>query len=161
MQPRTALTLALVAGGLAVGLVAADLAWTLTAQVDGRTETGWQTVTRSDDRSVYEHGPRPVVEECLVVDRDARLVVDNDKPLPDTVEVFVGFYNQTSDRQERILEATWSLSAFEVREVVFRVPSAAIPSDDRADDQPPYGKTGHLEVRVGDHYVTACVEEGS
>lgn len=161
MQPRTALTLALVAGGLAIGLIAADLAWTLTARVDGRTESGWQTVTRSDHRSDFEYHPRPVTEACLVANSDARLVIDNDKPLPDTVRILVDFYNQTAGRQERILEATWSLSAFEVREVVFPVPAAAVPADDRAEEQPPFGKTGHIEVLVDDRFVTACVEEAS
>ena len=159
MEPRTALVLALVAGGLAVGLVVADLNFTLTARLETKESGGgWRLVQRVPQSEEY---PRYVsgLEECA--GRELRLVVENDKPLPDEVRIIIFVTNGTG-RQTTVLDDSWNLQEFEDRAYEFTVPEEALvgAQDGSSSPQKP-GQDGraNVSVTVGDLNLWSCVWE--
>lgn len=153
MTPRTALLVALATGGLAVAVVAVDLAYALEVRLDVREGGGWRTVTRAvDGAPAYPDHPR-LVEQCVA--NDLRLVVHNDSPLPDEVRVnmdWTAHKGGIPTVSNRLLLETWSVAPFELRVREFRLPPEAFAGEpDRVD----------LLASVGRAFLSLCVAEGS
>lgn len=138
MEHRTALTVALACGGLAIALVAVDLAFNLTASVQADEDGEWVTIT-STKQDQLERFPG---EDGCVEDR-FRVVVDNNRPVGATVDVLV---EQTGNQTTVLYQETWELGAFSSQQEVLELE----PGDDR------HG----LSVRVDDMFLHSCIGSG-
>jgi hypothetical protein len=159
MQPRAALGVAIGAGLLAVAVVALDNAYGLEARLDARDANGeWFTVAKSPSgvgRGRYEepYGAGGCARDEL------KLVVTNDKPFGDSVDVRLWFWNQSLGRDEFLLRETWNMDAFEWRDVAVTVPASALPRSEAPDVKP----TAFVNARADEVRLGACVQaaEGS
>lgn len=151
MDSRTALAVGLVAGTLAVALVAADTVWSLRSTLEAQDDGQWTAVAgRSVDRGPMEPG-----FGCAT--SPLRLVVDNDKPFPDGVVVLITYTAANQTNSGTILDETWSLGAFELRTHEFIVPEEAF--EGRSDDQ--FAPTPYVTATVGDEWLSTCVQASS
>lgn len=154
MEPRAALTVAIVAGLLAVGVVALDSAYGLEARLDARDANGeWFTVAQSPSghggggRYAEPHGFGGCAREEL------RLIVDNHKPFGDSVRVRIWYWNESLGRSEFLLRDTWELSSFEEREATVTVAANAFP----ANPDPQAKPTLYVNAKADDLLLSACV----
>lgn len=148
MEPKTALALALLAGLLAVGLVAADTVWSLRPSLEALEDGEWTPVA---GRSV-EFGPREPGFGCAAP--TLRLVVDNDKPFPDTVDVLVSYTGANQTNSGTLLDEPWSLAAFELRTYEFTLPGEAFEGRSDGDQ---FGPTPHVTATVDGEWLSTCV----
>lgn len=156
MEPRTALTVALVAAGLAVGLVSADLYYSLTATLETRQDGSWEAVSK--DRMRYIEPPSPT--GCATP--EMRLVVHNHVPFGQEVTVELTYWNRSAQRTEVVLRDTWEMDAGEKRDHAFTIPEAAFedPEDSQGENRSRLadGREVHVNARVGDDtWLSACV----
>lgn len=156
MRPALLLGWALASSALAVGLVAADLAWTLTVALESQGADGaWSLVTQRPEkgRSVAPyHYPTGCAQPNL------RLVVDNHRPIPAHVSVEAWYANATRSRIDVVLEE-WTLTAYEVRVRDFALPASAFEATTPSGEEVKPARPGTtLWVLVGDLEINACVE---
>jgi hypothetical protein len=149
--------MALVAAGLAVGLVAADTVWSLEFRIESKDASGaWTTrVTSEDD---YFRAPGIGPEDCATP--SLRLVVDNYKPLPDAVDVSLHYFVPAASSTTYLVDETWSLAPFEVRMVEATVPQEAFnttqPDDNRTK---PGAQELWVNAQADDNYAAICVRQ--
>lgn len=148
VEPKSALIAALVAGSLAVAIVAADTAWSLRASLEAMEDGAWTPVAgRSAD-----FGPMGPGFDCVAP--ALRLVVDNDKPFPDTVDVHVSYTGANQTSSGTLLDEAWSLGAFELRTYEFTLPGEAFEGRSDGDQFEP---TPFVTATVGDEWLSTCV----
>lgn len=126
MQPRTALAVALAAAAVAVGIVAADTVYGLDLSVQSDDAGEWVTVWTDPDARPDRGYAYPVMYGDCGGPR-FRVVADNDKPLPERVDVKVTYYDNVTKRTTTLLEERLALGTFEVKTLEFTVPDTAGP----------------------------------
>ncbi len=142
------MAVALMAGALAVGLVAADTVWTLRSTLEAQEDGQWIAVSGR----YVDQGPTEPGFGC--VSSPLRLVVDNDKPFPDRVDVLITYTAANQTNSGTLLDETWSLGAFELRTHEFTVPEQAF--EGRSDDQ--FAPPPQVTAQVGDEWLSTCVD---
>lgn len=152
MQPRLALVLSVVTGGLAIAAVSLDLAYGLEARLDTRDGDGWRTVSATADQSYPES--TPFGPSCA--GPELRLVVHNDRLIATSVKVFVSYYDSSDGRDVVVLRETWSLDRGETRMHGFTVPASAF--DGRVETVKPIVS---VNAQVEGLYLGTCVQEAS
>lgn len=140
----------LVAGALAVGLVAADTVWSLRATLESMQDGEWTPVA---GRSV-ESFPKGPGSGC--VDPTLRLVVDNDKPFSERVDIVVSYSGANQTNSGTLLDESWSLGAFELRTYEFTLPAEAFEGRSDGDQFEP---APFVTATVGDEWLSTCVRE--
>lgn len=138
-----ALTLALVSGALAVGIVAVDLAFGLHAEL--RDAATGKVVSSDSTRSPATGCAGP----------DLTLVVDNDWIWGAKVPVSISYYDYAEARTVTVLDETWHLGAGDQRSYDFTLPDAAFEQD-TVDGLRKVGQ--YVDVQVDGRYLNACVE---
>ena len=155
LKPNVALSLAVASGLLAVGLVAVDLQFSLTARLETATaDGGWRTVAASED-SFGRHDPFPIWGQCG--GPTFRLAVDNDKPLPDRVDVRVAYHNVTTGSTVELMRETIRLDAFEEQTFEFTLPADAFPPVPSPDGRPEPGKP-QVSAQVDRIFLSMCAQ---
>lgn len=153
VQPNTALAWAVAAGLLAVGIVTADLAYNLTARLQFRTTNGeWRTAAEQPYPEERRGEPYPV-DGSRCATRFLRLLVDNDKPLAETVRVLITYRSLRDAATYTVLDERWSLGAQEERTFEFEIPETAFGDSTVPSEVP-------VTARVDDLYLWTCVEKG-
>lgn len=154
MTPRTALLMALLAGGIAIAIVSVDLAFTLTARLEAKNANGdWVLVAQTPEPDSGRYDGRPFPEPGGCAGPDLRLVVDNDKPFPDRVSVRISYQDPANQRTRTFYTGEWALQAFETRSHEFTVPSDAFPPPDTNNPRP----SAYVNLYVGDLFLSTCV----
>lgn len=153
MQARTALIAAIICGTLAVGIVAADVAWSLEASIQAQVDGEWETVATTDPDGLYRSGMHPSFG-CH--GPEMRLVIENDRPFAAEVEVHVTYHNATSKRTDTLLRDTLDLPRFGEHTYTLTVPDAAFPQS-RDNQTTPPERTIFLDVLVGDQMFGTAV----
>lgn len=155
MQARTALIAAILSATIAVGIVAADVAWGLEVHIDTQTEGGWETVASSPqgESHAYERFPHGCSGP------DLRVRVDNDKPFGDTFDIRISYWDPVAERTQVVLDETWSLDAFEGRAHDFTIPDEAFPERNETEDPKLFGPHSlTIDVRVDEQFLGPCVQ---
>lgn len=144
--------MALTSAGLAIALVAVDLAFELEARLDSRDGDGWRTVSSSGD-DAYGFRGAPFSPGCA--GREMRLEVNNDRLLSSSVDVHLS-YNDARGATVTLLQDTWRLARGETRIHEFTIPSGAFTGA-------PDGSKGfvHVNAQVDGLYLGACVDSGT
>lgn len=156
MQARTALIAAILSATVAVGIVAADVAWGLEVHIDTRTEGGWETVASSPRSESDAHGRFP---HGCAAGPDLRVRVDNDKPFGDTFDIRISYWDPVAKRTQVVLEDTWSLDSFDGRAHDFTIPEEAFPERNETDDPERFGPDSiSIDVIVDDQPLGTCVQ---
>lgn len=148
MEPRRALALAVTMGGLAIAVVAADVAWGLEVRVQERDEVGWRTVVRNDGDWTWR-------SECAV-GSDLRLALHNDRPVGQTVHYEVTWFDADASRYMEAARGKVRLGAFGSADVDF-----TLPADAFQDRGPQEADRANVEVRAGGIFVHLCAVEAT
>lgn len=154
VHARTALLLALASGALAVGVVAVDLTYTLTARLETREGAGWRVLSVAP---AQEYERFPVTGDCG--SPDLRLVVDNHRPIGATVRVVISYASAPGETAEEVDEV-WDLGAFEVRDHAFTIPGSAFNSTSSDPSGRPVKAVPNVSAQVGDdlYLYGSCIE---
>jgi hypothetical protein len=153
VNAKAALVISIASAAVAVAIVSVDLAFTVTSHIDVRTNDGWETVA-SDP---FQGNPRSFGFGPGCVAPDLRVRVDNNRPIPASIDVLVRYNNPENGTTTKVYEETWRLSAFEERTFEFVIPQSAFPA---TNENRPVAQVYIEAFLAADYALGVCVAKG-